>query len=98
MVFALDHPNYARWLPVHIRDMVVLEQRNPDVAHQFAQGKFVVHKTQRSFSAIALDHAHEQNNKLIKGNGGAVGLAENGSQLLRWIVSGPEVARVVHEF
>ena len=67
--FALDHPNYARWLPVHIRDMVVLEQRNPDVAHQFAQGKFVVHKTQLSFSAIALDHSHEQNNKLIKGDG-----------------------------
>ena len=76
----------------------LFEQRNPDVAHQFAQGKFVVYKTQRSFSAIALDHAHEQNNKLIKGNGGAVGLTENGSQLLRWMVSGPEVARVVHEF
>jgi hypothetical protein len=96
--FALDHPNYARWLSIHIRDMILLDKRNPDIATQFAEGKFVVHKTHHSFSAIALDHAHEQNNKLIKGDGGAVGLTENASHLLRWMVSGPELARLVNEF
>ena len=32
-MFALDHPNYARWLPVHIRDIMSLNRpwatRNP---------------------------------------------------------------------
>ena len=78
--------------------MALLEQKNPDIATQFAEGKFVVHITQHTFSAIALDHAHEQNNKLIKGDGGAVGLTENASHLLRWMVSGPETARLVNEF
>ena len=54
-------------------------------------------KKNYAFSGISLDHAHEQNNKLVKGDGGA-GLTENTSQLLRWIVSGPEVARLVKEF
>ena len=33
----------------------------------------------------------------VKGDGGA-GLTENSSQLHRWIVSGPGVARLVNEF
>ena len=28
---ALDHTNCARWLPVHVRDMVQLAQQNPEV-------------------------------------------------------------------
>ena len=47
---------------------------------------------------MAIDHAHEQNNKLVKGDGGAIGLTDNSAQLLRWMVSGPEVARVIQEF
>ena len=35
---------------------------------------------------------------MIKGDGGAVGLTENPSALRRWMVAGPEVARVVEEF
>ena len=38
------------------------------------------------------------NNELIKGDGGAIGLTENPSALLRWMVSGPELARLVKEF
>ena len=96
--FALNHTNYARWLPVHIRDMVSLEKEIPSLAAEFQSGHFVVQKSHRAFSSIAIDQAHEQNNKIIKGDGGAVGLTENPSQLLRWMVSGPEVARVIDEF
>ena len=83
--FALDHPNYACWLPVHIQDMDVLEQRNPNVAQQFVQGNFVVRKSQHRFSHIALDHAHVQNSNLIKCDGSAIGLTENANQLLQWM-------------
>ena len=62
-MFALD-----RWLPAHIRDMMLLEKCHPEF------------------------------NKLVKGDGAAIGLTENSSQLLRCMVSGPEVARFVNEF
>ena len=35
---------------------------------------------------------------LIKGDGGAVGLIDNPSALLRWMIAGPEVARAIEEF
>ena len=43
--FALDHTNYARWIPVHLRYMAELPNRQPDVSKEFNSGKFVVHKT-----------------------------------------------------
>ena len=87
-----------RWLPVHIRDMILLEEIHPAVFAEFMNGHFVMQKTQRNFSSIPIDYAHEQNNKCVKGDGGAIGLTENTSELLRWIVSGPEIARVINEF
>lgn len=96
--FSLDHTNYARWLPIHLRDMYRLNDVAPDVAVQFKQGKFAVNKTSKHFSAIPIDQAHEQNNALVKGEGGAVGLTENPSALRRWMVSGPEIARIINEF
>ena len=80
--FALNHTNYARWLPVHIRDMILLEESHPAVFAEFMSGNSVVQKTQRNFSSIPIDHAHEQNNKCVKGDGGAIGLTENTSELL----------------
>ena len=64
-LFALDHTNYARWLSVHIRDMVQLESIHPEIYHEFCSGSFVVRKTQRKFSSIAMDQLHEQCNALI---------------------------------
>ena len=93
--FALDHIHYARWLPVHIRNMVALRDIHPTA---FVDGKFVVKKKTRQVSAISIDQAHEQNNALVKGDGGAVGLTENPAALHRWMVSGPEMARLIQEF
>ena len=76
-MFALDLTNYSRWLPVHIRDLMMLKEKHPSVFAEFVRGKFVVQKTQHFFSLIALDHNHEQENEIIKGDGGAVGLTEN---------------------
>ncbi len=94
----MDHTHYARWLPVHLRDMVQLEHRHPSVYTQFMLGHFTVEKSSHRFSSITLDHNHEQLNQLIKGDGGAVGLTENPSALLRWMVAGPEIARAINEF
>ena len=68
--FALDHVHYARWLSVHLCDMLKLNETSPDVSTYFERGMFVVSKTKRSSSSIGIDHAHEQNNKCVKGDGG----------------------------
>jgi hypothetical protein len=95
---ALDHTNYARWIPVHLRDMAELPTKHLEVNKEFTAGNFTVQKTNRVFSAIPIDQAHEQNNACIKDDGGAVGLTNNPRALLRWMVAGPEVARVIQEF
>lgn len=74
-----------------------LPLKHPDVYVELRNGSFVVHKTKRLFSSIALDHAHEQVNAVVKGEGGAVGMTENPTALRRWIVAGPELAQMVEE-
>ena len=96
--FALDHIHYAKWIPVHLRDMISLKKVNPTVFDEFKKENFAVRKTARRFSAIAIDQAHEQNNAAVKGDGGAIGLTENPAALRRCMVSGPEMARVIGEF
>ncbi|KAL7408248.1 hypothetical protein ABVT39_020295 [Epinephelus coioides] len=96
--FALDHTHYARWIPVHLRDMSDLPARHPDIAREFNAGNFTIQKTNRVFSAIAVDQAHEQNNAWVKSAGGAIGLTENASALRRWMVAGPEVATLSEDF
>ena len=67
----------------------------PTASTRVKAGNFVVHKTNRHFSALALDQAHEQANATIKAEGGAIGLTEDPSALHRWMVAGPEVSCLV---
>ena len=72
--------------------------RIPNVAEQFSQGKFVVRKTSRPFSAISVDHAHEQNNAIVKGTAGMTDLMQNPKAMLKSMVEGSEIARAITEF
>ena len=63
----MDLVNYARWLSVHLCDILQLEDTNPDIFSHFNDGEFVISKTKRAFSYIGIDHAHEQNNNCVKG-------------------------------
>ena len=96
-MFALDHHNYARWLPVHINEMFQLH-RNPSIYLEFHKGKFTVQKSNRKFSRIAADQIHEQMNAKFKGVGGAIGLTENETALQRWLICGPEISKLLEEF
>ena len=82
-LFVMDRTHYSRGVPVHIRNMIQLKDTHPSVYRQFAQCHFTVQKT-----------GHE----VIKGDGGAVGLTENPVALLRCMVAGSEIARLVNEF
>ena len=76
---------------------VFLHDKHPGVFAEFRKGIFFK-KTTHVFSGIAIDQAHEQNNASVKVDGGAVGLTENPAALRRWMVSGPEMARLIGEF
>jgi hypothetical protein len=94
--FALNHHNYARRIPIHIRDM---ESLPAPILKEFEEhSHWVIHKTTNRFSTIPIDQAHEQNNEAVKGSGGAVCLTENPSAFRKWMVSGPEQARLLKEF
>ena len=75
LFFALDHVNYARWAPIYLRDMKSLPESISKVFQE--EGRWVLLKTGNRFSAIPFDQAHEQENKVVKSGGGAVGLTEN---------------------
>ena len=96
LFFALDHVNYSRWMPVHIRDMKSLSDPIKDEFENHSH--WVLSKTMNTFSAIPFDQAHEQENNIVKGSGGAVGLTENPVAFRRWMLSGPEMARLLKQF
>ena len=79
---------------------MTLETFHPDIFEEMVQGKFSFQKTYTKFSRIATDQVHEQNNKVIKGYGGATLLLnkEDESALIRWETCGPDIARIVSEF
>ena len=97
-MFALDHYHYARWMTVHVRDLLALENNCPEIHAQFIIGNFVTQKTTHKFSAIPHDQVHEQLNAMVKGDGGAIGVTENEAALTRWMVAGPETARLLNEY
>ncbi len=83
-------------MPFHICDMENLPTSIHNEFHDY--GHWVVHKTKNRFSAMPIDQAHEQNNAIVKVSGGAVGLAQNPSAFRKWLLAGPEQARLIQEF
>ena len=98
--FALGHINYARWLTVHVFDLVSLPITYPEIYQKMIRGFFCFVRTKSLFSRMAFDQVHEQHNKIIEGLGGASNLlnSQDDSGLIRWEMCGPEVARLVSEF
>lgn len=93
--FSLDHTNYARWLTVYIEDIRAIEKNSSPLYTEFCDGKFTVNKTCRLFSSMGEDQAHEQHNKVIKDDGGAVGIFDNEQAVLQWAISGPAISKLL---
>ena len=72
--FAMDHFNYAIWIPIHIQDMKALPAQTLEA---FTKGNFAVNRSTRRFSSIAVDQRHEQLNKMLKRTGGVIGLTHD---------------------
>jgi len=93
-MFALDHTHYSRWMSVFLQDLQLIPSKYPSIFEEFKRGYFTVKNGNREFSNIGIDQAHEQNNKLVKIEGGAIGIFDNQKALLRWAVAGPIVAQI----
>ena len=85
-------------MPVQVREMCSLNVTHPGVDREFRNDKYVMAKLEMKFSLIAIDHGHEQNNAIMKEEGGLIGLTQDPGALLRWSVAGPELVRVISEF
>ena len=83
-------------MPVHIRDMKSLPDPIKDEFENHSH--WVLSKTMNTFSPIPFDQTHEQENNIVKGSGGAVGLTEKPVAFRRWMLSGPEIARLLKQF
>ena len=98
--FIFGKIHYARWLLIHLFDLMTLEDMFPDIYENFAAGFFSFQKSDNQFSQMALDQVHEQNNRTIRSCGGATDLVNKveESALIRWETCGPDVARLLTEF
>ena len=85
--FALDHTNYSRWIPVHAQDMKSL----PEIFSKKSMQHWTITKSNSIFSNTPISQAHKQNNA-----GGAIVLTENKKALQKWLVIGPDLARMVN--
>ena len=95
LFFATNHQHYSRWLTVHIHDLRTLPQ---SIKNEFQKGNFVVTRPSRRFSAIPVDQAQEQNNKVIKGCGGVIGLTESPHTMKKFMACAHEISRVLRQF
>ena len=71
-MFALDHYHYARWMTVHVRDLLALENNCTYNYAEFLKGNFVIQKIGYKFSSMAHDQVHEQMNAVLKGDCGII--------------------------
>ena len=94
----IDHTNYACWQPVHVRDMVQLPHKHPQLYTEFTKGNFVVQKSAHKFSLIGKGQSHEQSNKNLQAHGGAAGLYDNPEALTLFMLAGPDCTRCIEEF
>ena len=46
---------------------------------------------------MGVDQAHEQNNKVVKVDGGVIGISENETALLKWAVAGPFINDLLNQ-
>ena len=58
--FALNQPNYSRWMTEYHSKLVHLKKTHPDVEKQFRSGAFGVRRSNKNFSRVPIDLTLEQ--------------------------------------
>lgn len=55
----MDRSNYSRWGTVYLNDILILEQKYPDVYEEFLKGQFCLKRSKTSFTSIPGDQGLE---------------------------------------
>jgi hypothetical protein len=98
LFFSFGHTNYARWLPVFLKDMAQLEFSHPEIHAEFMDGKFVVQRGDGKFSLMGLDQSQEHSIKYLKEDSGSKGLYNKPEEKDMIEMSRGEIIRIVNEF
>ena len=85
-------------MPVFLKDMARLPETHPSVHEAFMKGKFVVQRSEKTFSLMALDQSQEHSIAFLKEDSRAKGLYGQPEQKEGIELSKPEVLRVIDEF
>ena len=85
-------------MPVFLKDMACLPETHPSVHEAFMEGKFVVQRSDKKFSLMALDQSQEHSIKFLEEDSGAKGLYGQPEEKEVIALSKPEVLRVIDEF
>ena len=96
-VISMDRIKYRRMLPVYLADMKHLESEEPTIWNSFLQGNFAVKKSDISFTSLGIDHAGEQQNKLLEIQGGIVGITKNEHARIRYFLTASILANISSE-
>lgn len=96
--FSMDRVNYARWLPVYLSDMNMLESKRPDVYREFMAGSHSVSRSEQPFAQVWPDMALEQSINLdSKSKGGIIGMSTKENAVEKWFLTSHERAAITQE-
>ncbi|CAB4003577.1 Hypothetical predicted protein [Paramuricea clavata] len=96
--FSMDRVNYARWLPVYLSDMNLLESHHPEVYQEFMAGSHSVSRSKQPFAQVWPDMALEQSINLDSNSkGGIIGMSTNENAVDKWFLTSHERAAITQE-
>ena len=88
-VFVLNHTHCAWNLPIHLRDMAILEERFPALYVEFQRGHFMGQNSRQAFSNIPRDQMDEQFIDWLKNHSGVIESLDDPSTVRRVYVVCP---------
>ena len=94
-ITSINRIKYRRLLPVYLAEMHNLQNTDQIIWEAFLQGEFSVAKTSIPFTAFGVDHAGEQMNKVLKIEGGIVGISRNETASTRYFLTAPIIAQII---
>ena len=97
-ITSMDRIKYRRMLPVYLAEMYTLKRMDPIVWEAFSDGEFAVQRNKIPFTGIGMDHRGEQVNKILKIDGGIVGISHNENACTRFMLSAPIIAEISSSF
>ena len=80
---------------MYLADMIGLKNSDLEIWNYFKGGNFCVQKSQIPFVAIGRDHAGEQENKVLKIQGGLQGITRQENARIRYFLIAPILKEIV---